>query len=112
METKFCPEFSMRAGYNYKSAPIVSGSFKNIAATDETRTDASYLNPKNHQAVTFGLGYRGRLLYADVAYKYDFYKADFCPFDGGVDDNQTPLMEPAKITNERHQVLFTLGVRF
>lgn len=107
METKLTSAFSMRAGYNFQSSPIHEDSFKNIPFTDETRTDAEYLNLKSRQAVTFGMGYRGRLFYADVAYKYDFYKANFYAF--GSSDIELPA---TKVNNERHQVLFTLGVHF
>ena len=97
--------FCVRAGYNFQSAPIENDSFKNIAATDETRTNPEYINPKNRQSVSFGLGYHGKTLYADVAYKYDMYKSDFYAFD-------SETLVPAKLNNERHQVLFTVGVRF
>lgn len=105
METKLTDAFSLRVGYNYQSSPIVDDAFRNIEATDNTRTVASYMNPKSRQAVTFGLGYRGRLFYADVAYKYDFYKSDFYMFDD-------VALQATKVTNERHQLLLTLGVHF
>lgn len=107
METKLTSAFSLRAGYNFRSAPIHEDSFKNIPATDETRTDAEYLNLKSQQAVTVGLGWRGKLFYADLAYKYDFYKADFYAFGSDIID-----LPATKVENDRHQVLFTLGVHF
>lgn len=109
METKLTSAFSLRAGYNFRSAPIHEDSFKNIPATDETRTDAEYLNLKSQQAVTVGLGWRGKLFYADLAYKYDFYKADFYAF-GAEQIDLTP--SATKVNNDRHQLLFTLGVHF
>lgn len=111
METKVSSAFSVRAGYHFRSTPITSDAFKNIPATDNTRTDAEYLNLKSRQAVSVGLGYRGRLVYADVAYKYDFYKGDFYTFGGTYPDS--PLfLSPTKVNNERHQLLFTVGVHF
>lgn len=112
METKLTNAFSVRAGYNFRSAPVMEDSFKNIPATDETRTDAEYMNLKSRQAVSVGLGYRGKLIYADVAYKYDFYKGDFYAFDPGIDDNGNLMLPATKVNNDRHQVLFTLGVHF
>lgn len=70
------------------------------------------MNLKSRQAVSVGLGYRGRVIYADIAYKYDFYKADFYPFDGGIDQSGNLFVPATKVTNERHQVLFTLGAHF
>ncbi len=112
METKVSSAFSVRAGYHFRSTPITSDAFKNIPVTDNTRTDAEYLNLKSRQAVSVGLGYRGRLVYADVAYKYDFYKGDFYAFDGGIDQSGNLLLSPTKVNNERHQLLFTIGVHF
>ncbi|WP_302452100.1 outer membrane protein transport protein [Phocaeicola coprocola] len=112
METKVSSAFSVRAGYHFRSTPITSDAFKNIPVTDNTRTDAEYLNLKSRQAVSVGLGYRGRLVYADVAYKYDFYKGDFYAFDGGIDQSGNLLLSPTKVNNERHQLLFTVGVHF
>ena len=54
------------------------------------------------------MGYRGRLFYADVAYKYDFYKANFYASISHIDIE----LPATKVNNERHQVLFTLGVHF
>lgn len=111
METKVSSAFSVRAGYHFRSAPIMSDAFKNIPDTDNTRTDAEYLNLKSRQAVSVGLGYRGRLIYADVAYKYDLYKGDFYAF-GGTYPESSFFLSPTKVNNERHQLLFTVGVHF
>ena len=111
-ESKVSSAFSVRAGYHFRSTPITSDAFKNIPATDNTRTDAEYMNLKSRQAVSVGLGYRGRLIYADVAYKYDFYKGDFYAFDGGIDQAGNLMLAPTKVNNERHQLLFTVGVHF
>lgn len=107
METKLTSAFSLRAGYNFRSVPIHENAYKNIPITDPTRTDAEYLNLKSQQAVTVGLGWRGKLFYADLAYKYDFYKADFYAF--GSEQISLPA---TKVNNDRHQLLFTLGVHF
>ena len=96
----------MRAGYNFSSALRYYASYKKIGETDETRTNPEYMNTKSLQAVTVGLGYRGKLFYADLAYKYDFYKADFYAFD--LEEG----LPAVKVNNDRHQLLFTLGVHF
>lgn len=104
IESSPIPQFSIRAGYNYSSAAFKDDAFKRMYYY-ETRTDTEYNNNKALNTLTFGLGYRGKVFYADFAYKYDMYKSDFRPFD----DVQ---MEATKVDNERHQVLFTLGARF
>ncbi|MGL4852039.1 MAG: OmpP1/FadL family transporter [Phocaeicola sp.] len=102
METKLSPGFSVRAGYNYTTAAYKTDSYNNLESYS-TRTD--FMNTKDKHALTFGLGYKGRVVYADLAYKYDMYKADFYAFD----DIDLPA---TKVDFNRHQMVFTLGARF
>jgi hypothetical protein len=60
---------------------------------------------KEKDTVTFGLGYSGNVIYADMALKYDMYKSDFYAFD----DIDLPK---TAVDNERCQLIFTLGARF
>ena len=126
MEAKFSPAFSFRAGYNYVTSPIKDNSARYIPNLntnindqiwfDETRTDPEYHNLKARNTVTMGIGYRGALIYCDLAYKYDFYKSDFYMFDDyrfSDDGNYIVSRNPAaKVDHNRHQLLFTLGVNF
>lgn len=104
METRISSAFSVRAGYNFSSQAFKDTAYKALSSND-MRTDVEYNNKFSQNTVTVGLGYRGRIFYADVAYKYNIYKSDFYPF------SDTSL-SPAKLTNERHQALMTLGVHF
>lgn len=109
METRIVPQVSVRAGYNYTSAVFRKGAFKSFYRGD-TRTDTEYNNVMQKNVFTVGLGYRGSIIYADLAYKYDTYKSDFYAFDGS---NQfQEHMVPTKVDNNRHQLLFTIGARF
>ena len=126
MEAKFSPAFSFRAGYNYVTSPIKDNSARyvpNLVTNyadqiifDETRTDPEYHNLKARNTVTLGLGYRGSAFYCDVAYRYDFYKSDFYMFDDyRFSDDGNSIVgrnSAAKVNHNRHQLLFTLGVRF
>ena len=126
MEAMLTPSFSFRAGYNYVTSAFKEGSVRYVPNVDtmtdkyiwfdETRTDPEYHNIKARNTMTLGLGYRGRIVYADVAYKYDFYKSDFFMFDDYVfaDDGVTVLErnKSALIDHNRHQVLFTIGCSF
>lgn len=104
MEARVAPSFSVRAGYNYSTAAFADNAYKSLNWND-TRTDTEYENAKARNTVTFGLGYRGSVVYADLAYKYDMYKSKFYAFDD-MD------LSAAKVDNERHQLLLTVGVRF
>ncbi|MEG2150881.1 MAG: hypothetical protein RRY36_06650 [Bacteroidaceae bacterium] len=104
VEIKVAPQFSVRGGYNHSTAAFKDDAVKSIPY-NSIRTDAEYSNIKAINNYTLGLGYRGRVFYADLAYQYSAYKSDFFAFeDIGLD--------VTKVTNTRNQVLMTLGVRF
>ena len=102
MEARLAPMFSVRAGYNYASAAFSDDAY---SALTSYRTHTDFNNVKEKNTFTMGLGYRGNVVYADLAYKYDMYKSDFYAFD----DIDLPATQ---VDNNRHQVLFTLGARF
>ena len=102
MEARMAPQFSIRAGYNYTSAAFADDAYSSLTPY---RTSTDFNNIKARNTFTFGVGYRGSSVYADLAYKYDMYKSDFYAFD----DIDLPA---TKVDNSRHQLLFTLGARF
>lgn len=104
VEAKVLPSFSLRAGYNYNSSVYKESAYKALGWND-MRTDTEYNNKYAKNTVTAGMGYAGRYFYMDVAYKYDTYKSDFYAFSANE-------LEAVKINNDRHQLLFTLGVHF
>lgn len=102
MEARVVPEFSIRAGYNYSSAAFSKDAY-NALSLYGTQTD--YNNTESKNAFTLGLGYRGSIIYADLAYQYDMYKSKFYAFKD-IDLSAT------KVDNKRHQLLLTIGARF
>lgn len=110
IETRISSAFSIRAGYNYSTALFNKGTdiYKYLTPRD-TRTDTEYNNTEARNTFTFGLGYRGSIIYADLAYKYDAYKSNFYPFYDKIDNGYLPA---TKVDNDRHQLLLTVGARF
>ena len=102
VEARLTPEFSFRAGYNYASSVFNDDAY---SALSYYRTSTDFNNVKSRNTATFGIGYSGNTIYADLAYKYDMYKSDFYAFD----DIDLPKTE---VDNSRHQLVFTLGARF
>ena len=103
-EVKPTPAFSIRAGYNYVSSPYKSDAYR-IIAYDSPFTETDFTNWKGINRVTFGLGYRYKGGYFDIAYQYQAQKGDFYAFDD-VD------LSPTEIENNRSQIMATLGFRF
>lgn len=104
VEVKPVAQFAVRAGYNHRTAAFTDDAFK-LLPNNSVRTDTEYANTKALNNYTLGIGYRGKMFYADLAYQFSSYKSDFYPFDN------TDL-SATKVKNERHQMLMTLGVRF
>ena len=107
-EYKVIPQFALRAGYNYQSSIFKDDAFKNLPL-NSIQTDTDFVNSESLSNYTLGIGYRGSMFYADLAYKYTTYDAKFYPFDT-FDGNS--LVQATKVTNTRSQVLLTLGIRF
>lgn len=113
-EYKVIPQFALRAGYNYSSAIFNNDAFKDLPY-NSVQTDTDFANTKSLSNYTLGIGYRGSMFYADLAYKFSSYKEDFYPFvnqymDGNDLVTGSPLATTVK--NTRSQVLLTLGIRF
>ncbi len=104
MEVKPIDQFSVRAGYNYVSAPMKSDAYK-VLAYDSPFTETDFTNWKGTNRFTFGLGYRYKGGYIDLTYQYSGQKGDFYAFDD-VD------LKPTEIENNRSQVMCTVGFRF
>lgn len=124
-EWKPDPAFALRAGYNFSTAAFKEDAIK-AYPDNSINTDTDYANSKSMNTFTLGIGYRWKMLYADLAYKFQTYKSDFYPFNNEFStDASTDYMVTAsstevwtiappatKVTNTRSQVLLTLGVRF
>ncbi len=105
-EYKVIPQFAFRLGYNYSSAMYKDDAVKNLPY-NSISTDTDYANSKSLNNYTIGIGYKGDMFYADLAYKYSSYKSDFYAFN-----DADFALDKTKLTNTRSQVLLTLGVRF
>ncbi len=113
-ECKVIPQFALRAGYNYTSAIFNNDAYKDLPY-NSIQTDTDFANTKALSNYTLGIGYRGSMFYADLAYKFSSYKEDFHPFiNAYMDGDQLVIGSPeaTKVKNTRSQVLLTLGLRF
>ena len=119
VEAKITDHFSLRAGYNYLSALFKdlaekNGSLKSPGTYYASST--SYVNWKDTNRFTFGLGWNIWRFNIDLAYQYSQQSGTFYPFmnyyDGpgtSVEDN---IANPTKVNNKQHQLLLTMGYKF
>lgn len=125
-EWKPVSAFALRAGYNFSTTAFKEDAIKALP-DNSINTDTDYANSKSMNTFTLGIGYRWKMLYADLAYKFQTYKSDFYPFFNEISTDASrdyivdlagnaevwQVTPPAtKVTNTRSQVLLTLGVRF
>lgn len=103
LEYRIVPEFAFRLGYNYQTSIFKKDAYYDLPI-NSAQTDIQYANNKDRNTFTMGLGYAGKMFYADLGFKFDWYKSDFRPFD----DTELNF---TKLTTNRSQILLTLGMR-
>lgn len=103
-EYKVIPQFAFRLGYNHSTSAFKENAFKNLPV-NSINTDTDFANTHALNNYTLGLGYRGSMFYADLAYQFSSYKEDFYAFED-------IYLNKTDVTNTRSQVLLTFGVRF
>ena len=111
-EFKPVPQFAIRVGYNYLSAPYEDNGYRNALLESPGVSYASttdYVNWKDTHRITCGLGVKAGGFSIDLAYQYSTTKGDFHPFQPYVDVRATGVKE---VSNDRHQALLTLGYTF
>lgn len=116
MELNVTDNIAVRAGYNYYSS-----MFKKEATLDQTgdspafgyQTTTDYMNKGDVNIFTAGLGYRGKHLYVDLAYKYRMQSGDFYAFDDTyIATNATGRLTPVNVDMNTHQVFCSIGYKF
>lgn len=131
-EYRVTPQFSLRAGYSYESSPIKSEVLDQTesdvlsvytSGPNDMGTQPSYTLDRTTNYVTFGLGYKYKNFYADLAYVYRHRKSDYHAFTNYVENlpSVAPngetyypvVMAPsASISDSNNQIVLTMGVRF
>ena len=77
-------------------------------------TTLSYTLDDNIQYITAGLGYRYKAFYVDMAYLYKTRKSTFHAYSPEVEPNGylTGVSPTAKITDNNHEVVLSVGLKF
>ena len=112
VEFKPISSLALRAGYNYITSTTTPTSswdpyFSTTALAYPTGLD--YMNLSDTHIATFGLGYRHKWFYADLAYKYRHQTGDYYAFNSFY--SNVP-MDPIPVDLSKHSITATVGVRF
>ena len=111
LEYKPISEVALRVGYNYISAAYAENGVRDQTLDSygvKYASTSDYVNWKATNRITAGVGCKIGDMNLDVAYQYSATDGTFYPFQ----PNLTGGLNPADVSNKRHQVLLTLGYTF
>lgn len=118
-EARITDHFSLRSGYNYlsalyKDAAVKDGSLNSPGTYYASST--SYVNWKDTNRFTFGLGWNVWRFNIDLAYQYSQQNGTFYPFmdyhEGSAPSVEDNIANPTQVNNKQHQLLLTMGYKF
>lgn len=119
-ELKPVPSLSVRLGYNYQSSAYEENGFRDtqlVSPGTYYSSTADYINWKDTNRLTCGIGYKYQNVNVDLAYQYSTTNGTLYPFQPNVkvaDDIPVPAVEckPSSVSDKKHQVLLTVGYTF
>ena len=102
--------WSLRAGYSYKTSQVTNDMDNARVDVTTPSTDPAYQYDNTVQHITAGLGYRYKAFYVDLAYVHQYRQSVYNAFSP-----VTSAFEPnlaADIKDHNNRVSLTLGYRF
>ena len=114
-EVRLAPRVTARVGYNYVSSPFKKDAYLNLFTNSPSyyySTNTDYVNLGDVNRATFGLGYRGKHFYADLAYQYQHQTADVYAFHVPEQGSEINRLEGQKVDLNRNNVMLTIGYKF
>lgn len=118
-EYKPLPTLAIRLGYNWISSVFEKDGFRNGALESPGvgyATSTDYTNWKATNRFTLGVGFQASSnVNLDIAYQYSHTNGDFYPFMSYYDSSSSAnscVVNAAKVTNNRNQIMATLSYRF
>lgn len=100
-EFKVTPNFSVRAGYSYKTSPVE----ENLTQDPTAGTSMSYTLDNKTQRYTAGAGYRYKAFYADLAYVRTNRQSDYYGFFNAEAPSST-------LKDANNEVAVSVGFKF
>ena len=111
-EYRLTPNFSLRAGYSYKTTQVEKGvdDYEYNIATVGTNPAYQYDNAVHN--ITGGLGYRYKSFYTDLAYVHKIRQSVYNAFSPINDQFGYEPNVSADVTDHNNRISLTMGVRF
>lgn len=116
LEFKPDPALALRVGYNYVSAAYDKDGVRDMMIDSPGVMYASttdYTNWKDTHRFTCGVGYKSGPVNIDLAYQYSMTDGDFHPMQPYASHSSIAVNTGVtNVSNNRHQLLLTLGYTF
>lgn len=118
LEYKPIKNLALRVGYNYLSPMFEEDGYKDGSIASPGTyyaSQTSYVNWKDTNRFTLGLGYQVNHFNFDLAYQYSSTSGDyytFMPYVDNTDESEDIVPGVDEVSNKRSQLLFTVGYRF
>ena len=111
VEFKPISSLSIRAGYSYVSSPVKPAAKDNKEIIYTAGTQPSYRFDNETNYITFGLGYRYKHVYVDLAYVYKNMGSTYHAYTPDPQHPQIPSPQ-SKLSLSNNQVVLSAGYRF
>lgn len=114
-EFRLTPQFSVRAGYSYVSAPMKDEMNRSVVET--VGTIPNYRVDSSTNYVTCGLGYKIQKFYIDLAYVYKHFNSTYHAFSPWFPDDYTPghsaiPSQTSSLSLNNSQIVLSAGFKF
>ena len=111
-EWRLNPNWSLRAGYSYKTTQVEKGVDNYDYNISTVGTNPAYQYDNKVQHITGGLGYRYKSFYADMAYVHKIRESVYNAFSPINDSFGYEPNVSADVKDHNNRISLTLGMRF
>ena len=111
-EYRLNPNWSLRAGYSFKSSQVKKGVDDYEYNISTSTTNPSYQYDNTVQHITCGVGYRYKSFYTDLAYVHKIRESVYNAFSPINDEFGYDPNVSADVKDNNNRISLTLGVRF
>lgn len=114
-ELRIADCFYLRGGYNFISAPMKESAFLDLFTNSNSyyyNSNTDYVNLGATNRIACGLGYKGRIFYADFAYQYNIQSGELYTFHVPAGNSLANRLDAAHVNLNRQSAMLTLGCKF
>lgn len=109
-EFRVLSSLSLRAGYCHSSSPVTTKAKNMQVEIPGTGVMTNYTLDDDTNYITFGLGFKAKGFYADLAYVYKRQTAEYFPYS--VDVYDVARSTKSKLAINNNSLTLTLGYKF